>query len=342
MVGAAGGLSPPASGGEHAGMPTRPPLRVLIVTPAGSRGGNRVTALRIAGLLRSLRHRVRVRTTDDGAPADVLVALHARKSAAAVAAFAARAPHAPIVVVLTGTDVYPRFDPHPDALASVERAARLVALQPLAVAALPAALRAKARVVLQSASSPPVASRGQDTFDVCVLAHLRHVKDPLLPARAVALLPPEVPVRVLHAGGVIDEDLRAPAEALQGARYRWLGPVSRARTRELLATSRALVLPSRSEGGANVLSEAVAAGLPVLASDVPGNTGLLGADHPGLFAAGDARALAALLERAWREPAFLERVRQRSEQLQPMFTPARERAAWDELLAEILPASARP
>ncbi len=314
-------------------------MRALIVTPAPvrSRAGNRVTALRVAALLRALGHAVRVRGGDDGVAADLLLALHARKSASAVASFAARQPTAPVVLMLTGTDVYPAFDPHPDTLAAVERAARLVVLQPFAVEQLPAHLRAKARVVLQSATAPVAAPRATDGLDVCVLAHLRAVKDPLLAARAAALLPSHLRVRVHHAGAVIDPELRERALALQGPRYRWLGAVSRARSRRLLASSHLLVVSSRHEGGANVLSEAIAAGLPVLATDVPGNTGLLGRDHAGLFAAGDASALAALLARACAEPGFLAALQQRTRELQPRFEPARERDAWARLLAELAP-----
>ena len=58
-------------------------MQICLVTPAplGARGGNRVTAERWARLLRGLSHRVRVVTAYTGGPADLLVALHARKSA---------------------------------------------------------------------------------------------------------------------------------------------------------------------------------------------------------------------------------------------------------------------
>src|SRR5688572_19472850 len=246
-------------------------------------------------MLRSLGHVVRVRGADDGRPADLLLALHAQKSAAAVNAFATRSPAAPIVVMLTGTDVYPSLADHPDAVATAARATLLVVLQPAAAAALPEGLRTKTRVVLQSATAPPAVPRSKHTFDVCVLAHLRSVKDPLLVARAAELLPAHVPLRVRHAGASIDPELGAAANAASSARYQWLGALPRQQARHLLASSHLLVVPSRHEGGANVLSEAIVAGLPVLATDVHGNTGMLGTDHPGLFPPGDANALATLL-----------------------------------------------
>ena len=81
------------------------------------------------------------------------------------------------------------------------------------------------------------------------------------------------------------------------ARYTWLDDVPRAVVQNVLRRSHAMVLSSRSEGGANVVSEAIVAGVPILASRMDGNVGLLGADYPGYFPIGDTQALARLL---WR------------------------------------------
>ena len=83
------------------------------------------------------------------------------------------------------------------------------------------------------------------------------------------------------------------------------------------------------------MSEAVVCGLPVVSSRIPGSLGLLGADYPGYFAAGDTRALARLLTRIEREPAFCAALAARSRQLKPLFSPARERASWRRLLTEL-------
>ena len=81
-------------------------MKVALITPAaaGSRSGNRVTAVRWAGMLRRLGHRVAVATHDSGERADLMVAIHAWRSAAAAAAFKARQPSSPLVVVLSGTE----------------------------------------------------------------------------------------------------------------------------------------------------------------------------------------------------------------------------------------------
>ena len=64
-------------------------MRIGLITPApaGTRYGNRITALRWARVLRSLGHRVCVAQTYDGAPYDLLIALHARRSHDAIRRF---------------------------------------------------------------------------------------------------------------------------------------------------------------------------------------------------------------------------------------------------------------
>ena len=74
--------------------------------PPGSLYGNRVTALRWAGILRSLGHRVIITGDYQDERCDLLIALHARKSAGAASRFRARHAVSPLVVALTGTDVY--------------------------------------------------------------------------------------------------------------------------------------------------------------------------------------------------------------------------------------------
>jgi glycosyltransferase involved in cell wall biosynthesis len=117
-------------------------------------------------------------------------------------------------------------------------------------------------------------------------------------------------------------------------RYRWLGEVSRARARRLLARSHAMVISSRLEGGANVVSEAIVLGTPVLASHIAGNIGLLGDDYPGYYPVLDERGLARLMQRAEREPLFYRALLTRVRRLQPVFRPEREMQAWRSLLAE--------
>ncbi len=314
-------------------------VRVLIVTPAGrgSRKGNRVTAVRWAGHLRALGHRASVAEAWSGQACDLLVALHATKSSGSVEAYRARRPGAPLVVGLAGTDLYQDLPASPAAQRSLDLADRLTVLQPLGLDALPARVRHKARAILQSARpAAPVPAPGGE-FRACLLAHLREVKDPFLAAEAARRLPPRSRIRIVHMGMALDaqSDERARREMEASPRYRWLGPRRHREARGVLAGSRLLLVTSRLEGGANAVSEAIAAGVPVLSTRVDGSVGVLGPDYPGLFPVGDAAALGRLLFRAEAEPDFLAALRACVERLRPMVDPARERASWAALLADM-------
>ena len=188
----------------------RPAMKVCLVTPAppGSRKGNRVTALRWARVLRGLGRRVAVLEEYRGERCDLLIALHALRSFPSVERYRSARPDAPLVLALTGTDLYGSIHTHADARRSLELATRLVVLQPLAMAELPERMRAKTRVVYQSVPAPRVRPPARaDAFEVCVMGHLRPVKDPFRTALAARLLPAASRVRVLHLGAALSEDM---------------------------------------------------------------------------------------------------------------------------------------
>jgi glycosyltransferase involved in cell wall biosynthesis len=200
-------------------------------------------------------------------------------------------------------------------------------------------LRDKVRVIYQSCTPPPgrFAPR-RDVFEVCVMGHLRAVKDPFRTAEAARLLPSDSRVRVLHLGGVLEAGLaeRVRAEMATNIRYRWLGDLSRWRALRVLARSRLLSLTSVMEGGANVVTEAVAVSVPVVSSRIPGSIGLLGPDYPGYFPVGDTRALAALLRRAETDTAYYAELQRRCVALRPLAAPDGERRRWERLLGELV------
>ncbi|MCZ6792432.1 MAG: selenoneine biosynthesis selenosugar synthase SenB [Planctomycetota bacterium] len=311
---------------------------IVSPAPAGSTQGNRVTAERWARILEELGCDVRITGSYEGEDCDLLVALHARRSRSSVERFAREHPGRPVVLALTGTDLYD--DIHEDAASreSLELARRLIVLQELGTREVPEKLRDRVRVIHQSVDDVPtdVAPR-DEIFEVCVASHLRPVKDPLRAARAARLLPASSRVHVTHVGAVLHEDLRQAAEeeAAGNPRYTWVGPVSRDVALRTIARSRLLVVSSRLEGGANVVSEAIAASVPVLSSRISGSVGILGEDYPGYFPVGDTQALARLLERVETEPEFLADLGSRCASLRPLFEPARERQRWAELLAEL-------
>ncbi len=316
-------------------------MRIIVVTPAGanSRAGNRITAVRWARMLRSLGHRVAVRTEWDGGSADVLIALHAWRSAASVARYRSRCPNGSLVVALTGTDVHGFLGTHEETTRrSLEHADVLVALHDLVSDAIPPEFRNKVQVVHQSVKNRGISrDPSRRTFDVCVVGHLRREKDPLRAAYAARAIPAASRLRVLHAGGARDPDwgVAAQEEMARNPRYRWRGELPGWRVRRLYAKARAMVISSVVEGGANVVSEAVVAGLPVIASRIPGNVGLLGPGHPGYFPPQDTGALRDLLWCAESDPGFLEDLMRHGAARAPLFAPEREREAWRRLLAAL-------
>lgn len=315
---------------------------VTIVSPALARAnnGNWQTASRWARFLRA-RYRVDIVpawTADMPVPA-VLIALHARRSADSVAAFAACAPQRPSVLVLTGTDIYRDIATDASAQASLELARRLVVLQPAALAALPAPLRSKASVIFQSARALDAAARPprRRKAEVCMIGHLRAEKDPATFMRAAALI--RHPQLVLtHIGGALDPELGELAQATARAtpRYRWLGNLPHGATRQRLKRCHAMVIASLMEGGANVIIEAVTCGVPVIASDIPGNRGMLGMDYAGYFPVGDADALARMIERSVSDAAFDAQLRTQCAARAPLFAPAAEQAAVLDLVDNLI------
>ncbi len=219
-------------------------MRVGIITPAPprSRHGNRVTALRWAGILRSLGHRVTIAQSYEGESYDLLIALHALRSHDAIKRFHCERPDRPLIVALTGTDLYRDLPRSERARLSLEVATRLIALQPKALDELPEHLRAKTRVIYQSVKPFPAISNLKSqvsNFQVCVIGHLREIKDPFRAAMAARLLPASSRVRIIHAGGEMNEKMaeRARREMEINPRYRWIGERPRWRVRQILMSS---------------------------------------------------------------------------------------------------------
>ncbi|MDB2576985.1 glycosyltransferase [Planctomycetota bacterium] len=308
----------------------------ILSTPKGAIGGNRSTALRWARRLRSLGWSIQRAEHAHRRPpcrrVDLIVALHAVKVRAEVERLTELHPDAKLVVACAGTDIY---EQEGDAQPLLERADRLIVLQEQALKELSDGQRRRAHVIHQSMPRRSVPAR--EAAEIAVIASLRPVKDPLLPAEAARLLPDRSELRVIHVGAALDPQIAEAArvEQAKNPRYEWRGNVRRSEALCLLGGARAVVVPSRSEGGANVITEAFALGTPVLASKIPGNTGLLGTQHQGLFRSGDAEDLARLMLQVESTPGFAEQLSRRSKERAALVAPERESAAWLDLLGQL-------
>jgi putative glycosyltransferase (TIGR04348 family) len=314
---------------------------VVLVTPyaAQANNGNWRTAARWA---RFLRDRYRVIVQAHPAPqhlaeADCLVALHARRSHDAIRAWRDRYPDRPVVVVLTGTDLYRDLPEDADARDSLGMADRLVVLQEEGVHALPREHRRKVRVVYQSASRLQPVGKPNTRFNCLFVGHLRQEKDPMTALYAWERVPPGLPVHLTLVGGGLDHSLASAARAFQGRdpRVRWLGACPHGWTRQAIKRAHLLIVPSRMEGGANVIVEAITSGTPVLASRVPGNVGMLGREYRGYFPLGDHGRLAQLVLRCWDDARFYRSLLRDCRARRALFTPSRERATLLQMMREL-------
>jgi putative glycosyltransferase (TIGR04348 family) len=345
------------------GTPVSRPARIVIVSPAlaDANNGNWQTAQRWLTLL-APPHAVRIaqawpdaQALQAGAtPDDIMLALHARRSAASIAAWAARpAGTQGLAVVLTGTDLYRDIAEDAQAQRSLALAAQLVVLQERGPGALPEALRRRARVIFQSgAALPPVEKPAvQVQMRALMVGHLRTEKSPSTLFDAARLLQDEARLFIDHIGAALDPALGAAAKATAAAcpHYRWLGGQPHKATRRHIQRAHVLVHASEIEGGAHVIMEAVLSGTPVLASRIAGNVGMLGEDYAGYFEPGDAVGLAALLRRcAGTLPKpeggadalaqgddWLALLRAQCDRRAALFTPALEAAALARLVADL-------
>jgi putative glycosyltransferase (TIGR04348 family) len=319
-------------------------MRLLILTPAQPPAtlGNAITAQRYARFFRSARWKVDVTRDYHGEDVDVLVALHARKSSRAALAFRHKHPDRPLIVVLTGTDLYHDLPDSAAARRALAAATAIVTLQPEGLRRIPLGLRGKARSIVQSAPLMHHAARGSRngsrTLRMSVIGHMRSEKDPLRAAYAVRLLPKDVAARVIQAGGALEPRYAVAAllEMRRNQRYRWLGELSAPAARRLLCASDAMIISSNMEGGANVVCEAIACGVPIFASRIPGNTGILGRGYPGLFTVRSTAALARLMRRAYLDRRFLMRLGKWIDRLRPLVAPSRERREWIALICDVV------
>lgn len=319
-------------------------MKIVIVTrtTADRPNGNWITAARWAGILRKFGHRVRLANHYRGEDCDLLIALHAYHSYPAIRTFRRFFPARPLVVALTGTDLYRYAKISPIPHRSMRLADRLILLQERGLKAIPVPFRRKARVIYQSSrrsgrGTPSRPVRKGGAFQVAVIGNLRWEKDPFRAAFAARSLPAASRIRIVQVGRALDDRMRrkAVAESGRNPRYRWIGERTHSETMWIIQRSDLVAITSLMEGSSNVLCEAIAAKVPVVASRIPGLMGTLGVSCPGYFPVGDTGRLASLLRKCETDREFLAKLRIWIGSLHSLVHPDRERRAWRDLLREL-------
>lgn len=322
---------------------------VVIVTPAlaDANNGNWQTAHRWQRMLSSMyRTRVVREWPDSSAEKDgVMIALHARRSAPSIEAWHRQNGKRGLALVLTGTDLYGDINIDTNAQHSLAVAQLVVVLQERGPDALPAALRAKARVIFQSTTVRRELDKTHKHLRAVMVGHLREEKTPQTLLAAARLLRQENDIFIDHIGAALDTTLskQARSTAVTCTNYRWLGGLPHDVVRARIQRAHVLVHTSRIEGGAHVVMEAICSGTPVLASRVAGNVGMLGGAYAGYFEHGNAQELAGLLMRCRddvvRDPpsarSLMARLRRQGMQRQVRFEPNTEKAALQRLVDEL-------
>jgi putative glycosyltransferase (TIGR04348 family) len=286
--------------------------RIEIVTPAppGTLHGNRITALRWHKFLSRLNYQSTITEQWSGKSCDALIALHGLRSYDSIQRFKKAHPDHPVVLIMTGTDIYRDLKVSTKVIKSMEMADAIVVLQPDAIESLPKKFHHKVQVIYQSVKGITRKASPKRHFLASIIGHLRAEKDPFCAAHCLSLLPSNSKIQLVQLGKAMSPDFKKQAISIEKnmMRYRWLGQLSHSQTLQWLSRSHVMIISSIMEGGAHVVSEAIAIGIPVIASDIPGNRGLLGDAYPAYYPVGDKAALSKLLTRAETNPVFYQKL----------------------------------
>lgn len=340
-----------------------------ILTPFGQKSGmgNWRTASRYAQMLRASGINASIyepSQIDDACTHSgqrtVAIVLNAARSADAVFAFVKE--QIPVMLVMTGTDLYGALAPAQSGSARYQTTEQALHLARLIVVLQAEAgeeirrrwplLADRVHCLIQT-SAPrkpyaPVMTPNSKTVRFLVAGHIREEKDPRTAFVGFHRAFPDgwavrsggrrVPVRLIHVGSHQDKTLAQELIRL-GAQYPGIlleGPLSHAQTLRQMTHVHCLIQTSISEGGALVVSEAVACRLPVIASAIPAHRGQMGADYPGFFRTGDPDDLARVFMRFVSDDAFVEQLRERGLALaSTLASPSSEREALARLIRQL-------
>ena len=199
----------------------RPPICIVTPALADARNGNWRTAKRWAHML-GADYRVNLTDRWSGSDAALLVALHARRSADSVRRWSDEMPGRPVLVVLTGTDLYRDIRVDASAQESLRLADSLIVLQERGIDELPAQYRAKAIVCCQSTPKHEPRSKTARHLRALMVGHLRDEKDPQTYFDAAGILAERSDILFDHIGMALDAGWAERARALRDGQGRTL------------------------------------------------------------------------------------------------------------------------
>jgi len=325
--------------------------RILIVSPANQaqNNGNWRTAERWSQLLsKSAQVSIQIEADDEAIrSADFMIALHARRSASFIQRWRKIHPTKPLIVVLTGTDLYRDIDQNIEAQTSLNLADRLVVLQEQGIKHLPVQHQSKARCIFQSTRPWKPAIKSDKKLRLVMVGHLRSEKSPETFFEAARLCASPKNIEFHLIGGGLDAGLLKEAQELdqQLPHFHYHGALPHQHTRRWIRNVHLLIHPSKMEGGAHVIMEAICSGTPVLASNISGNIGMLGSHYAGFFEWGNASQLCELILRCQEtqsssEPKdrLLDRLTNQCAERADLFSRHHEQHSLLELMNELLSA----
>ena len=312
-------------------------MKIVLSSPYSlqSLHGNNISARRIADILRDSGHDVKIIRSGEPIPegTQVLIALHARKSHAAIIGMKSQCPDAKIILYLTGTDLYGDI---PDgcslAKESLEIADAIIVSQDASLHSVPEEYLHKSRVVYNSISLTGLdtVEREHDLF--VIASHMRAVKQPFFVVEALALLDDSVRVKLM--GTEIDPGSAELAKKLMQSepRFEWLGEQTYEQTITWMNCSLATINTSLAEGGANSVGESIVMGRPVLASRIEGNVGMLGEGYDGYFSPDSPAELAELMHKICSDRSFQAHLENQVKKQSTKYSRENERKGWLALL----------
>ncbi len=319
-------------------------MKVLVTTPyeKNSLQGNTVTALRIVAILSEAGFDAVVVSNGEAVEyADIIIALHARKSAHFIDEFLERNPVGKVIVYLTGTDLY-RDIPNKCGICekSMQLANVLVVSQDASLSSVPERFRSKALVVHKSIQLPDELSdliHETDRELFTVVGHLRAEKQPFMAVEAFQLLGDSSRLKLVLLGKEIDDDSGEIARNWQNRdhRFQWLGGLDHSEAIGWIKRSVATINTSIMEGGANSVGESIMLGVPVLASRIEGNVGMLGNDYLGYFDPNSRQELANLIQQVISDTHFLERLRAQVSARRYKFSRENEKQGWLNIIQKL-------